>query len=75
MSPSRVKQLVLAKLPLAHVEVQDMTGTGDHFEVLVAAKEFAGKSLVEQHKMVFAALESEMDKGIHAVKLKTKVLV
>lgn len=60
-------------IPGARVEVSDMTGTGDHFEILVVSKAFEGKPLMEQHKMVFAALEDEMKDRIHAVKLKTKV--
>ena len=64
--------MILAALPDAKIEVRDMTGTGDHFEISVISKNFSGKPIIEQHKMVFAALEKEMDKRIHAVKLKTK---
>ena len=66
--------MVLSILPGAQVSVSDMTGTGDHFDIQVASKKFAGKTLIEQHQMVFAALEKEMDRRIHAVQLKTKVL-
>ena len=72
MQTSEVKKMVLEALPDAQVEVQDMMGTGDHFEIFVVSKLFEGKPLLEQHKMVFAALQREMDHGIHAVQLKTK---
>ena len=64
--------MIRSNLPDAKVEVRDMTGGGDHFEILVISKAFAGKTLLEQHRMVFAALENEMDKRIHAVQLKTR---
>lgn len=65
--------MILAVMPGSKVEVEDMRGTGDHFDVLVESAAFAGKSLIDQHKMVFAALRPEMDGRIHAVQLKTKV--
>ena len=73
IDPLEVKEMILASLPDAEVEVSDMRGTGDHFDIWVVSKAFAGKSLIEQHKMVFSALEKEMDKRIHAVQLKTEV--
>ena len=73
IDPAEVREMILASLPDAEVEVSDMRGTGDHFEILVVSKAFAGKSLIEQHKMVFSALEKEMDQRIHAVQLKTQV--
>ena len=72
IAPREVEEMILAALPGAKVEVRDMTGGGDHFEILVVSQAFAGKPLLEQHKMVFSALEKEMDRRIHAVQLKTK---
>ena len=69
-----VRQMIERALPGSQVEVEDMRGTGDHFDVVVTWKGFAGKSLVEQHRLVFASLEKEMDGRIHAVQLKTKAL-
>ena len=74
MTAPEVKEMISKSLPEAQVTVRDMTGTGDHFEVVVASKAFAGKSLIEQHKLVFSALAPEMDQRIHAVQLKTLVL-
>lgn len=74
ITPTQVKEMILRGLPGARVEVQDMTGTSDHFDVLVEAPVFAGKTLVEQHRIVFALLEPEMDKRIHAVRLKTRAV-
>ena len=54
----------------SEVTVRDMTGGGDHFEVFVVTPAFRGKTLIEQHQIVHAALEPLKDK-IHAVKIKT----
>ena len=54
----------------SEVTVRDMTGGGDHFEVLVVSPVFRGKMLIEQHQMVHTALAPLKDK-IHAVKIKT----
>ncbi len=68
-----IEALIQKKIPGASVRVSDMTGTGDHFEIQVSSGLFKGKPLIEQHRMVFAALEKEMDRRIHAVQLKTLV--
>ena len=72
MKASDVKKILCVAFPEAELDVRDMTGTGDHFEIFVSSKSFVGKSLVEQHQMVHKALESEMDRGIHAVQIKTR---
>ena len=72
MRPEDVKKILRTAFPEAVLDVRDMTGTGDHFEIFVSSKNFVGKSLVEQHQMVHKALESEMDRGIHAVQIKTR---
>ncbi len=71
MNVHEVKNLILNSLPDAEVQVSDMTGTGDHFEVTVISRAFTGKPILEQHRIVFKALESEMDRGIHAVQVRT----
>ena len=72
MDPQKVEQMVKTVFPEAKVEVNDMTGTGDHFDIRVTSKKFEGKTLIEQHQMVHKALEAEMDRGIHAVRITTK---
>ena len=65
---TRIKQ----HLPSADVKARDLTGGGDHWQVTIRAKEFAGKSLIEQHQMVYKALGELMKKEIHALSLDTK---
>jgi acid stress-induced BolA-like protein IbaG/YrbA len=59
-------------LPDAQVQVQDLTGGGDHLQAIVVSSQFEGKTLVKQHQMVYRAVESAMaSEAIHALALKT----
>ena len=69
-TPDEIRRHIEAALPDARVAVADTTGAGDHFEVEVVTAAFAGKSLVEQHQLVYGALESLMAR-IHALSLRT----
>ena len=74
MTTDEVRSKLLEKFPDATVVVSDLTGGGDHFRAEIAAKEFAGKSVVEQHRMVYAALGALMSGPIHALQLVTRSL-
>jgi stress-induced morphogen len=66
--------LIRARLPDAEVGIVDRTGTMDHFNVTVRSKEFRGRTLIEQHKLVYGALRGALADGrVHAVELKTIV--
>jgi len=71
-SPEVVRSRLLTAFPEAKIEVTDLTGTQDHFQALVVTPAFDGKSRVEQHKMVYAALGELMDGPIHALALTTR---
>lgn len=60
--------------PGAQIVVTDTTGGGDHFEVDIAAPQFAGKSMIAQHRAVYAALGERVGYEIHALGLKTRPL-
>ena len=66
-----IEAKIRVALPDAKVELRDLTGTADHWEAVVVSAAFAGKSLIERHRMVFAALSEEMKGPIHALTLKT----
>ena len=70
-SPEEIRRRIEAALPEARVAVEDTTGAGDHFEVRVAAPAFTGKTLIEQHQLVYRALGSLMPE-IHALSLRTE---
>lgn len=64
--------LIQQQIPDAAVEVFDRTGTMDHFNVTVRSAAFAGKTLLQQHQLVYSALREALRDGrVHAVELKT----
>ncbi len=71
MQAEQLKKLIEQGLPGAHVEVRDFTGGGDHFEALVVSEQFEGKTLVQRHQAVYAALGDAMRAQVHALTLKT----
>jgi acid stress-induced BolA-like protein IbaG/YrbA len=72
LDPEWIKSRIEEALPGAEVEVRDTTGTGDHFEARVVAPAFTGKSMVEQHQLVYAPLKDVLATGeLHALALKT----
>jgi stress-induced morphogen len=72
LSPEAIEEKIRAGLPDATIEVRDLTGTGDHFEAKVVSQAFAGESMIEQHKRVYAALDAWLKTGeLHALALKT----
>lgn len=72
ISPQQVEEMIKAELPDAQIQVQDLTGGGDHYQVTVVSSQFAGKRLVQQHQLVYGALRQAMStEAIHALALKT----
>lgn len=71
--PESVRKLVQDALGDAEVRVGDLTGTGDHLELVVESGLFAGKPLLDQHRMVMDALKERLRDDLHAVKIRTVV--
>jgi len=71
ISIEEVKRRIEAALPGARVEVGTFSGN-DHFQAVVEAPQFAGKTLVEQHRMVYAAVDDLIGGAMHALALKTR---
>ncbi|MGH1395022.1 MAG: BolA family protein [Trichormus sp.] len=72
ITPQQVEAMIKAEMPDAQVQVQDLTGGGDHYQVTVVSSQFAGKGLVQQHQLVYGALRQAMStEAIHALALKT----
>ena len=70
-SAEHLKQRIEAAIPGALAEVEDYTGTGDHFRATVTAPGFEGRSRIEQHRQVYAVFGGEIGGPIHALSLKT----
>jgi stress-induced morphogen len=67
-----IKQRIEAAIPGARAEVEDWTGGGDHFKATVTAAAFAGRSRIEQHRLVYEVFGAEIGGPIHALSLKTQ---
>jgi stress-induced morphogen len=66
-----IRERIEAGIPGAHAEVEDFTGGGDHFRATVRAAAFAGRSRIEQHRLVYDIFGEEIGGPIHALSLKT----
>ncbi len=73
MVASEIERLIKEAFPAAHVIVVDLAGDGDHFAARVTSETFKGKSRVQQHKMVYDALQGQMGGALHALALETIV--
>jgi stress-induced morphogen len=73
MHASDIERLIKAAIPDAQVEIRDLAGDGDHYAATVVAESFRGKSRVQQHQMVYAALKGSMDGALHALALQTTI--
>jgi stress-induced morphogen len=71
MDANDIERLIKARFPEAEIAIRDLAGDGDHFAAHVVAKEFTGKTRVQQHKMVYEALEGRMGDVLHALALTT----
>jgi acid stress-induced BolA-like protein IbaG/YrbA len=72
ITPEEIKQTLSQALPVTLVETQDLTGGGDHWQVIIVSSAFEGKGLLEQHRIVNEALKEPLaDQRIHALALKT----
>ncbi|MCP9789786.1 BolA family transcriptional regulator [Cyanobium sp. Maggiore-St4-Cus] len=70
--PDQVKAAITLAMPDAHVEVEDLTGGGDHLQVTVISAAFDGLTKVRQHQLVYGALRQELaSEAIHALALQT----
>lgn len=73
MEASEIERLIKAALPDAVIEIKDLAGDGDHYAATVTSDAFRGKSRVQQHQMVYAALQGNMGGVLHALALTTAV--
>ncbi|HEY9805704.1 MAG TPA: BolA family transcriptional regulator [Candidatus Obscuribacterales bacterium] len=72
ISRDQVETMIKAALPDAQVQIQDLTGGGDHYQATIISSQFEGKGLVQQHQLVYGALRDAMStEAIHALSLKT----
>ena len=73
MVASEIEALIRTALPDARVVIEDLAGDGDHYAATVVSEAFRGRSRVQQHQMVYAALQGRMGGVLHALALQTSV--
>ena len=71
MHANEIEKLIREAFPDAEVTITDLAGDGDHFAAHVVSEAFKGKSRVQQHQMVYAALKGRMGGELHALALQT----
>lgn len=71
MDQKEIASLIKARLPDAEITITDLAGDGDHYAAHVVTPQFKGKSRLQQHKMVYEALEGRMGGVLHALALTT----
>lgn len=72
IEPEKVIEKIEEAFDDPDVEIADLTGGRDHYELHVVASEFEGKPLIKRHRLVYDALSEEMEGPIHALTLETE---
>ena len=72
MTENEIKKFIEDALPDSRVEIEDLKGDGDHYKATVISKSFKGINKIDQHKMVYNALQGKMGRELHALMLITK---
>ena len=72
MQAEEIERLIKAALPDAQVEIKDLAGDGDHYSATVVSVAFTGKTRIQQHQIVYAALKGQMGGDLHALALQTR---
>lgn len=71
MSAEEIKGLILESMPDAEVRIEDLRGDGDHYAAYIVSPAFEGKTRVQQHQMVYDALQGKMGNELHALAIQT----
>ena len=71
MNPGEIEGLIKDAIPDAEVTIEDLRGDGDHYAAYIVSPAFKGKSRVQQHQMVYQALQGRMGNELHALALQT----
>ncbi len=72
MDLKEIENYIKEAIPDASVEIKDLAGDGNHYSATIISSQFAGKSKIEQHKMVYNSLKGRMGNELHALAIKTK---
>jgi len=70
---AKIIQMLQTAFPDGKISIQDLSGNGNSYAVEVISESFRGKSMIEQHKMVYRALQGKIGPALHALSLQTKL--
>lgn len=73
MDAGTIERMIRESFPDARVSIEDLRGDGDHYAAHVVSAAFRGKTRVQQHQMVYRALQGKMGNELHALALQTAV--
>ena len=71
MTAAEIEKLILKSFPDAKVNIDDLRGDGDHYAAQIVSEQFRGLTRVQQHKMVYSAMDGKMGNELHALALNT----
>ena len=71
LKPDEIKNLIKEAMPDAEITIIDLAGDNNHYSATIKSKIFAGKSKIDQHKLVYKALKGKMGNALHALQLNT----
>jgi stress-induced morphogen len=71
MDPGEIERLIKEAIPDAQVALEDLVGDGDHWSATVVSSAFEGKTRVQQHQLIYQALQGRMGGELHALALQT----
>ena len=71
MTVNEIEELLLKSFPNAKITIDDLRGDGDHYAAKIVTAEFKGKTRVQQHQMVYNAMDGKMGTDLHALALNT----
>ena len=71
MTAIEIEELILKTFPDAKIIIDDLRGDGDHYAAQIISEKFRGKTRVQQHQMVYNAMDGKMGKELHALALNT----
>ena len=72
MDIKEIEKYIKEAMPDAVIDIQDLAGDGNHYSGTITSSQFAGKSKIEQHKMVYNSLKGKIGNELHALAIKTK---
>jgi stress-induced morphogen len=73
MDAAEIERLIREGIPDAEVTLEDIRGDGDHYAAYIVSPSFKGRSRVQQHQMVYQALQGNMGAALHALAIQTAV--